>query len=64
MGAVSGYVSVPGPHGFERIEIGRLVAHYRLMARNSPRPAFWRMMARTAIRTFREQNAEPERMAA
>lgn len=51
--------------GVERIEIGQLVAHYRLMSRMDTRAAsFWRTMARTAIRTFREQNAQPERLAA
>jgi len=58
-------VSAMGFRGPELVDVGRIVSHYRLMARISPRSAgFWRTAARAAIRQFREQNAEPERLAA
>lgn len=46
-------------HMGETLPLGKLIAHYRMQARNNPRSAdFWRQLMRTVIAQYREQQAE------
>ena len=48
-------------HRGEWIALGKLIAHYRLMARADRRSAaFWRQLTRTVIATYRAQRASVE----
>lgn len=49
----------------ELLPVGKLVSHYRFMARTDRKSAsFWRTRARTVIREYREQQSGENSIAA
>lgn len=48
-------------HMGENLPLGKLIAHYRMQARNNPRSAdFWRQLTRTVITQSREQSCHDQ----